>query len=161
MIYSFWNSKYSHSESWLSIQGMWDFFLYVLVIQKGNKQDYSMAWKKRADWAEIRGNPQDCARTTCFSVVNLEEVMPQRRSSKTATSTQRHSSNTQRQNQEVPRHKKMLGDMFLSSAARTQRPTKSTVHSEPLRHAARTDLSNHNLRSRGIKRSLSGLSLRK
>lgn len=75
-----------------------------------------MALEKRADWAEIRGNPQDCARTTCFSVVNLEEVMPQRRSSKTATSTQRHSSNTQRQNQEVPRHKKMLGT--CSSPAR-------------------------------------------
>lgn len=38
---------------------------------------------------------------------------------------------------------KMLGDMFLSSAARTQRITKSTLL---LRHAARTNLSNHNFR---------------
>ena len=66
---------------------------------------------------------------------------------KSRQSTRRYSSNTQRQNQEVPKHKKMLRDMFLSSAARTQRLTKSTVHSEPLRHAARTNLSNHNLRS--------------
>ena len=49
--------------------------------------------------------------------------------------------------------------MFLSSAARTQRPTKSTLL---LRHAARTNLSNHNFRiSSKAQPTLIGLAPRK
>ena len=53
---------------------MWDFFESLVSKKEINRiTQWPERNIKRADWAEIRGNPQDCPPTTCFSVVKLGE----------------------------------------------------------------------------------------